>query len=162
MDPAHITPRRCADLTYERLVIQRVTSTLGIKDKLPISLSGHLRRLSVSLSSDTRVRDIVQDTRSKILWLVQEGRVDGIEFDEGNRAALVANQHLVSGPDFEAESDDAHAPVYLPAYLRYTGRCFRATREEWESMYAAAEFPSVLIARNGNQCTPLLSFRASS
>jgi pimeloyl-ACP methyl ester carboxylesterase len=91
---------------------------------------------------DPRLADIVLELRSRVLRLIQEGKVDGIEFKEGNRAAKPANQQLVFGPDFGGVFNEER---YQPAYLRYRGRCYQATREEWEAVYGDSAHPQFLI-----------------
>jgi len=94
-----------------------------------------------------RVRDptisaAALEQRARILSRVQTGMLEGIEFKEGNRTHMPANQSLFYGPDFGGFINENR---YLPAYMRYTGRCYRALREEWEAMLHRDESPSVLI-----------------
>ena len=84
------------------------------------------------------------EMRAKTMGLIQQGRLDGIEFREGNRGARRQNMDLVLGPDFGGVVNEVK---YLPAYLRYAGRCYQATPEEWESFnrLAADQRPGILI-----------------
>jgi pimeloyl-ACP methyl ester carboxylesterase len=91
---------------------------------------------------DARIGQLVLDMRSRVLRLIQEGSIDGIEFAQGNRASMPANRNLLFGPDFGGAFNDAK---YLPAYARYTGRCYQAHESEWEAMYDSAKHPHFLI-----------------
>jgi pimeloyl-ACP methyl ester carboxylesterase len=83
-------------------------------------------------------------TRIKMMTLIQQGRIDGTEFHEGNRAARPQNKELILGPDFGGA---LNATKYLPAYLRYTGRSYQATPAQWDAFLqrSEAERPDVLI-----------------
>jgi pimeloyl-ACP methyl ester carboxylesterase len=103
----------------------------------------HPRRGGIgSELTDPRIQDLVMDTRGKILRAVQSGFVDGVEFKQGNRIAVRQNRELLFGPDFGGEINERR---YLPAYSRYTGRCFRADAADWEALYQSVDHPSVLI-----------------
>jgi pimeloyl-ACP methyl ester carboxylesterase len=91
---------------------------------------------------DPRLAKVVLEMRSRVLRLIQEGKIDGIEFKEGNRAAKPSNQKLIIGPDFGGVFNDRR---YLAAYLRYTGRCYQASAAEWEAMYTKHSHPQMLI-----------------
>lgn len=91
---------------------------------------------------DPRLAAIVLELRSRLYRLIHEGRIDGIEFKEGNRACKQSNQQLIFGPDFGGVFNEEK---YLPAYLRYKGRSYQATRDEWEAMYTRTGHPQVLI-----------------
>jgi len=82
-------------------------------------------------------------TRVKVMTLIQQGMIEGIEFKEGNRIARRENKELQLGPDFGGRINEQR---YLPAYQRYTGRCYQATQEEWKSLFALGDAaPSILI-----------------
>jgi pimeloyl-ACP methyl ester carboxylesterase len=91
---------------------------------------------------DQRLAKVVLEMRSRVLRLIQEGKIDGIEFEEGNRAAKPSNQKLIFGPDFGGVFNDGR---YLPAYQRYTGRCYQASASEWAGMYSSHMHPQVLV-----------------
>lgn len=96
----------------------------------------------VDLVADERIGQLVLDMRSKVLRLIQEGKIDGIEFAQGNRASMPVNQKLLFGPDFGGVLNDLR---YLPAYARYKGRCYQAHENEWLDMHRAAKHPQFLI-----------------
>jgi hypothetical protein len=87
---------------------------------------------------------LVLRTRTRLLYLIQAGQIDGTEYREGNRAARVQNKALSLGPDFGGKINERK---YLPAYLRYTGRTYQARPEEWANMLTrpATQRPSILI-----------------
>jgi len=85
----------------------------------------------------------IAETRSRILRLIHQGKIDGVEFKEGNRIARRENEQLILGPDFGGA---LNREVYLPAYARYTGRCFKNIgSDDWKAMLLAPERPVVLI-----------------
>jgi hypothetical protein len=92
--------------------------------------------------SDPRVMRFVIEMRSRILRLIQEGRIDGVEFKQGNRASMPVNRRLLYGPEFGGVINEAR---YLPAYERYTGRCFQAQKDEWQRFYEGENHPELLI-----------------
>jgi pimeloyl-ACP methyl ester carboxylesterase len=105
--------------------------------------TGHSRNdWIVDQITDERLASIILEMRSRVLRLIQEGKIDGIEFKEGNRAAKPANQQLLYGPDLGGVFNEER---YLPAYLRYKGRCYQATKEEWEALYENPAHPQILI-----------------
>jgi hypothetical protein len=74
----------------------------------------------------------IVETRSRILRLVHQGKVNGVEFKEGNRISRRENEELVLGPDFGGALNGS---IYLPATTRYTGRCFKnISPEDWDAM----------------------------
>jgi pimeloyl-ACP methyl ester carboxylesterase len=93
---------------------------------------------------DAAVRASAAATRAEIRSLLQAGRIEGIEFNEGNRRFRRQNLALVAGPDF---GGIAGANGYAPAYKRYMGRSYQATPAEWEQFLALpeAQRPAVLI-----------------
>ena len=92
--------------------------------------------------ADARMAELAFDLRGRIRRAIQAGDVDGVEFREGNRVAVRANRALIHGPDFGGVLNDN---CYLPAYLRYSGRCFQATGDEWANLFHGPTRPSVLI-----------------
>jgi Peroxide stress protein YaaA len=78
------------------------------------------------------------------MGLLQSGRIDGTEFKEGNRAGRPENRALVLGPDFGGAINE---PKYLPAYWRYSGRTYQASRDDWTtfSNFPESLRPSILI-----------------
>lgn len=92
--------------------------------------------------ADDRITHFVLDTRSRVLRLIQEGKIDGIEFAQGNRASMPVNQSILLGPDFGGVFNDRR---YLPAYSRYKGRCYKASEAEWTAMYSVPDHPEVII-----------------
>lgn len=93
--------------------------------------------------SDDRLAGLVLNMRSRVARLVQEGKLDGIEFAQGNRSAMPVNQKLVFGPDLGGGDDQKLG--YLPAYARYRGRSYRADVAEWETLLARPKHPRFLI-----------------
>jgi pimeloyl-ACP methyl ester carboxylesterase len=83
-------------------------------------------------------------TRAQIMGLLQSGRIDGTEYKEGNRAGRPENQALTLGPDFGGVINQ---PKYLPAYLRYTGRTYQASNDDWSAYRGFPDSlrPSILI-----------------
>lgn len=69
------------------------------------------------------------ETRARVLRLIQEGKVDGVEFRQGNRASMPVNRHLLYGPEFGGAINEER---YLPAFKRYVGRCYQASAKDWE------------------------------
>jgi Peroxide stress protein YaaA len=61
-------------------------------------------------------------TRSLIYTLIRSNRLFGLEHEQGNRGSRRENRSLILGPDFGGVEN---AEVYLPAFERYTGRCFQ-------------------------------------
>ena len=94
--------------------------------------------------SDKDVGGLLVQTRARILTLIQQGRIEGTELKEGNRAGRPQNQQLIVGPDLGGV---LNRPKYLPAYWRYMGRSYQATEEEWASFFARhpADRPDVVI-----------------
>ncbi|MBN2569393.1 MAG: hypothetical protein JXB42_08185 [Deltaproteobacteria bacterium] len=93
--------------------------------------------------ADKRVGDIIMEKRLKILTMIQEGRIEGIEFQEGNRASRKVNQDLYLGPDFGGVNNEER---FLPAYLRYgDGRCYQANEDEWKAFLKVEKRPHILI-----------------
>jgi len=84
------------------------------------------------------------EKRVQIKNLIQSGKFVGVEFSEGNRTARVQNMELYSGPDFGGIQN---LERYLPAYKRYSGRCFQATEGEWVNFFSMDESrrPHVLV-----------------
>ena len=72
----------------------------------------------------------VLQMRMKVKQLIEEGRIEGIELKEGNRVARFQNNELILGPDFGGAMNERR---FLPAYWRYAGRTYRATKDEWET-----------------------------
>jgi len=97
-----------------------------------------------SVLADKEVEKLAVQTRVQIMSLIQQGRIEGTEFREGNRSARLENQELILGPDFGGA---INKPRYLPAYLRYVGRSYQATEEEWQQFMQLGEDarPDVLI-----------------
>jgi pimeloyl-ACP methyl ester carboxylesterase len=92
--------------------------------------------------ADSRVGTMAVAMRSNILRLVQSGRIEGIEFSQGNRGSKPANQRLVLGPDF---GGGFNAAKYLPAFARYKGRCYQAADQEWQTLLTRQNSPEFLI-----------------
>lgn len=76
------------------------------------------------------------EARARVKALIESGRLEGREFNEGNRRYRPQNMALVAGPDFGGIAD---APKYLPAFRRYMGRSFQALGSEWERFLALPE-----------------------
>jgi pimeloyl-ACP methyl ester carboxylesterase len=94
--------------------------------------------------ADPDVGKLLIQTRAKILTLIQQGRIEGIEFKEGNRAARPQNQTLIMGPDLGGALNSSK---YLPAYWRYMGRSYQATESQWKTFLERpeSERPDVII-----------------
>ncbi len=93
--------------------------------------------------ADSDVGMVALQTRVKIMTLIQQGRLEGVEFKEGNRAARRENRDLLLGPDFGGAINE---PRYLPAYRRYRGRSYQANDQEWRQFMALADNrPDILI-----------------
>ena len=108
--------------------------------------NGHLHPKSggiVDSVADVRIGQLALDIRSKVLRLIQEGKIDGIEFEQGNRASMPVNQNLLFGPDFGGTF--INEKKYLPAYARYKGRCYQASEDEWLAMLKLDKHPQFLI-----------------
>jgi pimeloyl-ACP methyl ester carboxylesterase len=76
------------------------------------------------------------EARARVKALIESGRLEGREFNEGNRRYRPQNMALIAGPDFGGIAD---APKYLSAYRRYMGRSFQALGSEWERFLALPE-----------------------
>lgn len=92
--------------------------------------------------ADPSVRQLVYETRNRVVVSVQGAQIDGLEFKEGNRASKPANKALKFGPDIGGQLNEK---VYLPAYKRYKGRCYQASPTDWESLLRPQGHPHVLI-----------------
>ncbi len=113
-------------------------TALGGKPIILISCSAHKRTdlevlhpkkggvLSAIANGEIALRAI--QTRAQIMGLLQSGKIDGTEYKEGNRAGRPENRALILGPDFGGAINE---PRYLPAYWRYSGRTYLATKDEW-------------------------------
>jgi hypothetical protein len=53
-----------------------------------------------------------------------------------------SNRELKFGPDFGGQINERS---YLPAYMRYQGRCYQATSEEWKKFLESPGRPHILI-----------------
>ncbi|WP_165456770.1 peroxide stress protein YaaA [Aquabacterium lacunae] len=107
--------------------------------------SGHHFDGNASLLSqldDPDIRQLIFATRNRMLTSIQGGLVDGIEFSEGNRGSRPINKELIFGPDFGGRINESK---FLPAYLRYKGRCYQATPDEWAKFLQQPKRPVVLI-----------------
>jgi pimeloyl-ACP methyl ester carboxylesterase len=74
--------------------------------------------------------------RVRVLNLIKQGKLLGVEFAEGNRLSRKQNRDLVHGPDLGGNED---GPKYLPAFRRYIGRCYQADASLWERFYAGPD-----------------------
>jgi len=94
--------------------------------------------------ADQQVAILTLQLRVKIMNLIQQGSIDGVEFEQGNRAARPENAMLALGPDFGGA---LNSPRYLPAFLRYRGRTYQASEEEWRGFFArpVGNRPDILI-----------------
>jgi pimeloyl-ACP methyl ester carboxylesterase len=129
-------------------------STGGGKAVILISCSAHKRTDSevmhpkkggvLSAVADGEIGLHAIQTRAQIMGLLQSGRIDGTEFKEGNRAGRPENRALVLGPDFGGAINE---PKYLPAFWRYSGRTYQASREDWSAFLSFPDpvRPSILI-----------------
>lgn len=88
---------------------------------------GEFEKQSI-LETIPQFRNELIETRKKIKWLIQSGKVTDRELGGGNRAHRLCNKNLIEGPDFGNEEN--RKPVYLPAYKRYIGRFFVLLQEE--------------------------------
>jgi hypothetical protein len=123
------------------------------RDVVLISCSSHKRSdrephpLTHTIADTITNQDLAREVlacRRKIRELLQMGVVNGVEFQEGNRAARPENRELILGADFGGRVNE---PRYLPAYWRYSGRCYRPERGEWSSFFAMRpeERPTILV-----------------
>jgi len=129
-------------------------TALGGKPIILISCSAHKRTdlevlhpkkggvLSAIANGEIALRAI--QTRAQIMGLLQSGKIDGTEYKEGNRAGRPENRALILGPDFGGAINE---PRYLPAYWRYSGRTYLATKDEWVAFSNSPDHlrPSILI-----------------
>jgi pimeloyl-ACP methyl ester carboxylesterase len=94
--------------------------------------------------ADDQLATLALRMRIKIMAMIQTGNLNGVEFREGNRALRPENRALILGPDFGGISNERR---YMPAYYRYMGRCYQATREEWQRFYEQPEGrrPQIMI-----------------
>lgn len=99
--------------------------------------------LPAALEDNALVISAIQ-TRAQIMGLLQSGRIDGTEYKEGNRAGRPENRALILGPDFGGAINE---PKYLPAFWRYSGRTYQASKDEWENFiqFPDKNRPSILI-----------------
>jgi pimeloyl-ACP methyl ester carboxylesterase len=105
----------------------------------------HPRMTTISNSlQEPKVALLALRTRVQIMNLIQQGRIVGTEFKEGNRLARNQNRQLILGPDFGGGINEAR---YLPAYWRYSGRSYQATEQEWRDFLRRGETerPDVII-----------------
>jgi pimeloyl-ACP methyl ester carboxylesterase len=86
--------------------------------------------------ADAEQRARAIQKRTDVKALIEAGRLEGREFNEGNRRFRQQNAALVAGPDFGGL---ANAPKYVPAFRRYMGRSFQALPDEWERFLALPE-----------------------
>lgn len=154
--PETLTPflhRREAAIAPEPKV-SRATGRRHVRDVIILSCSAHKRSdgetlhprrggVSEIVANPVAAERAIQ-TRVQIREKILRGQIDGTEFQEGNRLGRPQNQALIFGPDFGGKINEAR---YLPAYWRYMGRTYTATREEWENFKRLDEdvCPSVLI-----------------
>jgi len=96
----------------------------------------------VNCVSDPKIGKLIHATRLNIFSMIKEGRIDGIEFKEGNRAARPANEKLSYGPDFGGAINEKQ---FMPAHLRYEGRSYRASEKEWQEFIEIPYRPRILI-----------------
>jgi hypothetical protein len=91
--------------------------------------------LSQQLASEEAIASLIR-ARVRALRLIQQGKLLGVEFAEGNRLARKQNRDLIQGPDL---GGNANGPKYLPAFRRYIGRCYQADAGLWEKFYAGPD-----------------------
>lgn len=82
--------------------------------------------------------------RAEITTLIQSGRFVGKQFQEGNRAVRNQNKRLIFGPDMGGVINEQR---FLPAYIRYNGRCFQTSPSDWQKFYTIDEYhrPDIII-----------------
>lgn len=85
--------------------------------------------------SDASVRDKLLSNRSQIFRLLKDAGIDnGFEAAE-NRLHESANRALQRGPDFGGVQE-ANGARYLPAYRRYSGKCYTQVNDQtWNYYY---------------------------
>ncbi len=88
--------------------------------------------LSQQLASEEAIASLIR-ARVRALSLIQQGKLLGVEFAEGNRLARKQNRGLIQGPDL---GGNANGTKYLPAFRRYIGRCYQTDADLWEKFYA--------------------------
>jgi hypothetical protein len=132
---------------------ERTTPKLGTRDVVLVSCSFQKRTEATEygrpaglarLLADKRLSDEVFAQRRQIRELLQTGRLEDVEHNQGNRAARHQNMNLVLGPDF---GDEHRERRYLPAFWRYSGRGYRLSKSEWREFFRRpeSERPSLLI-----------------
>lgn len=140
-EAALITPRAAvADGAKTTVDILIMSCSNTKSDVSGFHFDGTASLLSQLDNSD--IRQLMFSTRSRMLSGIQGGLIDGIEFSEGNRGARPVNKKLIFGPDFGGRVNE---DKFLPAYLRYKGRCYQATPDEWEKFLQQPRRPVVLI-----------------
>jgi len=86
--------------------------------------------------ADPELRERVLSKRSQVLSLLKDAKIDnGFEKAE-NRLHQAPNRTLQRGPDFGGVLEADSTATYLPAYQRYSGRCYaQINPKSWEHYF---------------------------
>jgi len=168
---ATIKTDQCANSTLLRLIVEKIESyqrdpllqtasfrainaEAQTRDVLVLACSATKRGGNEMMHSNRggvprcvlseKIRDTLFKQRAFTKDLIESGRIQGQEFQEGNRKSKQQNRSLLLGADFGGLENEVR---YLPAYKRYMGRAFQLEPQQWENFFAVERNarPHILI-----------------